>query len=69
MYAVIYTTDFNNDLTKKDVTVKLHKQYATKKAALKCAYNRNNLISQQVIGNHFYVYDLEKNECLSAEAA
>ncbi len=68
MYAVIYTTGFNKDLKSKDVQVKVYKQYKTKRAALLNTWKRNNMISQQVIGHHFYVYDQTNREFLSAKA-
>lgn len=69
MYAVFYTKDFNADLTSENLDVKLYKKYVCKNKALQCAWIRNRLISQQVLGRHYYVYDLENKECLSAVAA
>jgi ribosomal protein S19 len=69
MYAVIYTTGFNKDLKSEDVQVKVYKIYKTKRAALLNTWKKNQMISHQVIGHHFYVYDQLNREFLSAHAA
>jgi hypothetical protein len=69
MYAVIYTHSNQTDLTKADVLPYLYKTFKSLKSALKCAYKRNEMIRQQVLGITYFVYDKNNHEILRAEAA
>jgi hypothetical protein len=67
MYAVIYTHGFQTDLTANNVKPHIFKVYKKKETALKCAYTRNQMISQQVLGVTYFVYEKETQQVLRAE--
>jgi len=65
MYTVI-RFDAAKKVTDKDNTVVAFKNYRSKKAALKCAYKRNNMISTQVIAQTYAVWDHVQKQLLEA---
>lgn len=65
MFTVIKASEDN--LISETVKICILKTYKSKKAALKYAYKKNQMITTQVLGETYFVHDQKTREFLKAE--